>query len=119
MKNYKYKIENISLVCILLTLFIIPMTHLDILSYLQHDSRWWSNQYLEFYTTFNHSTPVSFSSYNNSGLAITTFYPNTFLKLLEIPLVLLKIKNLYIVMGTLTILIYAINLLFIYMNTRL
>lgn len=117
-KQKTISILTILLAIIFVVILVLPMTSVDIMSYLLHDSRWWLNQYWDWYNSFPNSSPIAISGYNNSGLAINLFYPNTILKILEIPLILLKIKNLYIVMGTMTILINLILGFFIYINTK-
>ena len=94
------------------------MTRIDRVSYLIHDSRWWLNQYWDWFNTFPRSAPIATYGYNTTGLAINTFYPNTTLKILEIPLILLHIENPYIVMGILTILCNMILGLCLYLNVK-
>lgn len=100
LKQHIYDIFNIILLNIL---FIVPMTNIDYTSYLSHDARWWLNQYYEYYSTFGHANPVAFHGFNHTGLAINMLYPQSILKLIETPLVLLHIVNPYLVIGILTI----------------
>jgi len=115
LKFNKYTLYNITFIIAILILFIIPMTHLDRTSYLLHDGRWWLNQYYEFYSTFPNTSPIALNGFNNSGLAINFFYPNTTLKLFEIPLILLNIQNPYIVMGVLSMIATLLTTLIIYL----
>ena len=102
LKHHIYDIFNIILLNIL---FIVPMTNIDYTSYLSHDARWWLNQYYEYYSTFGHANSVAFHGFNHTGLAINMLYPQSILKLLETPLVILHIVDPYLVIGILTIIL--------------
>lgn len=99
----KNNIVNILLTILLLLMYIIPMAGLDYTSYLSHDARWWLNQYYEYYHTFGSQSPVAFNGFNSSGNVINIAYPQSILKIIETPLVMLHIQDPYIVIGLLTI----------------
>lgn len=99
----------------MLLYYLIPTTNIDNSSYLLHDARWWYNQYIEFKYSFPSIMPISFSSFNNSGLAMTIFYPNNVIRLIEIPLVLCNVSNPYIVIGYLSIINITITFIMIHL----
>lgn len=94
------------------------MTNANIITYIGHDARWYINQYAEWYNTFPNATPVNFSSFNLSGVAYNWFYPNLFLKILEIPLIVLHVQNIYVVVGVLTIILLSLTFTTIYLAAR-
>lgn len=94
------------------------MTGIDYISYLAHDGRWWLNQYYEYYTTFGHPNEVAFNAFNHTGLIFNQAYPQLILKIIETPLVLLKIVNPYIVMGTIRLLTLNATLVLVYLATK-
>lgn len=93
------------------------MTSLDTASAFYHDARWWLNQYFEFKQSFPNIHAVSFSAFNNSGLAINMFYPTNTLRILELPLVILNIENPYFVIGYLNVLSILLIAYSIYLIT--
>lgn len=107
-KNNLYKYIQIGLIIIffigLFGAYVIPMTSINQTVYLTHDGRWWLNQYYEFKQTFPHTSPVAFNGFNHMGLAINVLYPQTILKIIETPLILLNVNSPYLVMGFIMIL---------------
>ena len=107
-KHHLHKYVQIGLIILffigLFGTYIIPMTSLNQTIFLTHDGRWWLNQYYEFKQTFPNMSPVAFHGFNHVGLAINSLYPQTILKLIETPLILLNVNSPYIVMGSITIL---------------
>ena len=99
----KNNIVNILFTILLLMMYIIPMIGLDYTSYLSHDARWWLNQYYEYYHTFGRSSVVAFNGFNSSGNVINIAYPQSILKIIETPLVMLHVQDPYVVIGLLTI----------------
>lgn len=114
-KITKYHYASIFIIILMLLYYLIPTTNIDNSSYLLHDARWWYNQYIEFKYSFPSIMPISFSSFNNSGLAMTIFYPNNVIRLIEIPLVLCNVSNPYIVIGYLSIINITITFIMIHL----
>jgi len=114
----KYHYASIFIIILMLLYYLVPTTNIDNSSYLLHDARWWYNQYIEFKYSFPSIMPISFSAFNNSGLAMTVFYPNNIIRLIEIPLVLCNVSNPYIVIGYLSIINIIITFSMIYLVVK-
>lgn len=102
----------------ILMMYLLPMFKFAATAYLATDGRWWINQYFEYYNTFPYHGKVAFSGFNQTGLALNSFYPTLPLRWLETPFVLLHVQNIYILFGSISIIITATSFIALYLITK-
>lgn len=118
MNNLKFTTASTFSLIAVFIINLIPMTKFDQISVYLRDGRWWENQYYDYLSMFPHTSNIAIAGFNHSGLAINMFYPNIILRILELPLVLLNVRNMQVMMASMTILLLAMLVLTLYAITK-